>query len=87
MKGFEQLGFDISVQHGVCSVNEHSESHYNLQNTSFAPLTTVLYGRFPLAKYPHRTPQKIDVKLGGYPSANYCIRITNPYRLHPVSQR
>ena len=36
MKDFEQLGFDISVQHGVCSVNEHSGSHYNLQNTSFA---------------------------------------------------
>lgn len=36
MKDFEQLGFDISVHHGVCSVNEHSESHYNLQNTSFA---------------------------------------------------
>ena len=54
----------------------------------FLPLSsTVLFGRFALAKCPHRTPQKIGVKLGGYPYANYCIRITNQYRLHPVSQR
>ena len=54
----------------------------------FLPLSsTVLFGRFAAAKCPHRTPQKNGVKLGGYPSANYCIRITNPYRSHPVSQR
>ena len=36
----------------------------------FLPLsTTVLFGRFAAAKCPHRTPQKIGVKLGGYP---YC---------------
>ena len=41
MKDFEQLGFDISAQHGVCSVNEHSESHYNLQKIG------VKLGRYP----------------------------------------
>ena len=42
MKDFERLGFDMSVQHEVCSVYGHSESHYSLQNTSFA---TVERGR------------------------------------------
>ena len=31
--------------------------------------STVLFGHFAAAKCPHRTPQKIGVKLGGYP---YC---------------
>lgn len=54
----------------------------------FLPLSpTVLFGRFPLAKCPHRPPQKTGVKLGGYPNANHRIRITNQYRSHPVSQR
>ena len=54
----------------------------------FLPLnSTVLFGHFAAAKCPHRTPQKTGVKLGGYPHANYRIRITNEYRSHPVSQR
>ena len=64
---------------------EMADTHKACQ--PFLPLSaTVLFGHFAAAKCPHRTPQKIGVKLGGYPSANYCIRITKPYRLHPVSQ-
>ena len=60
---------------------------YNACQPFSAPLATVLFGRFAAAKCPHRTPQKTGVRLGGAPSANYCIKLTNPYRLHPVSQR
>lgn len=46
----------------------------------FLPLSaTVLFGRFRSSKMSHRIPQKIGVRLGGYPYANYCIRFTNPY--------
>jgi len=47
----------------------------------FLPLSsTVLFGRFATAKCPHRTPQKISVKLGGYLYANCCIWNTNQYQ-------
>ena len=49
----------------------------------FLPLSsTVLFGRFPLAKCPHRTPLKIGVKLGGYP---YCKLLHTDYKSVPIT--
>ena len=58
MKDFEQLGFDISAQHGVCSVNEHSGSHYNLQNTSFAAVERSRKRLTPIRRVSHFCPSR-----------------------------
>jgi len=55
----------------------------------FLPLSaTVLFGRFREQQNVLTEPLKKPVlNWAGTHIANYCIRITNPYRSCPVSQR
>ena len=56
---------------------------------TFLPLnSTVLFGRFRKQQNVLTEPlEKPMLNWGGYPNANYCIKNTNQYRLHPVSQK
>ena len=54
----------------------------------FLPLSaTVLFGNFPPQNVLTEPLKNPVLNWAGTHIANYCIRITNPYRLHPVSQR
>jgi len=56
MKDCEKQGFDISVHFGVCSVYGHSESHYSLQNTSFASVERGRKRPTPIRRVSHFCP-------------------------------
>ena len=71
-----------------CGEGQEMADTYKECRPFLPPLTTVLFGRFRKQQNVLTEPLKKSVlNWAGTHIANYCIRITNPYRSHPVSQR